>query len=157
MRGQDDRGEGMFSSVRLEERVAADHPLRAIRALTDEVQAALDSRFEAMYPGVGRPSIAPEMLLRATLLQAFFPVRSQRQRMEQIDDNLLFRWFVGLPLDAAIWHPAVFSHNRDRLTAADVAREFLAALMGLAPLKALLSSDPFPVDGTLVDGWAIVR
>ena len=112
MRGRDDRGEGMFSYIRLEERVPADHPLRAIRLLTDAVLAALDGRFEAMYSTMGRPSIPPEMLLRATLLQAFFSVRSERQLMEQIDYNLLFRWIVGLPIDAAIWHPTVFSHNR---------------------------------------------
>jgi transposase len=154
MRGRDDRGEGMFSYIRLEERVPADHPLRAIRKLTDEVLASLDGRFEGMYSLMGRPSIAPEMLLRATLLQAFFSVRSERQLMEQIDYNLLFRWFVGLPIDAAIWHPTVFSHNRDRLMAADVAREFLAALMGLVQVKALLSSEHFSVDGTLIDAWA---
>lgn len=157
MRGRDDRGEGMFSYVRLEERVPADHPLRAIRALTDEVLAALDGRFEGMYSAMGRPSIAPEMLLRATLLQAFFSVRSERQLMEQIDYNLLFRWFVGLPIDAAVWHPTTFSHNRDRLMAADVAREFLGALMGLAQVKALLSSDHFSVDGTLIDAWASMK
>lgn len=157
MRGRDDRGEGMFSYIRLEDRVPADHPLRAIRALTDEVLAALDGRFEAMYSAMGRPSIAPEMLLRATLLQAFFSVRSERQLMEQIDYNLLFRWFVGLPIDAAIWHPTVFSHNRDRLMAADVAREFLGALMGLAQVRALLSSEHFSVDGTLIDAWASMK
>ena len=101
MRGQDDRAEGMFSYIRLEERVPADHPLRAIRALADEVLAGLNGRFEGLYSAMGRPSIAPEMLLRATLLQAFFSVRSERQLMEQIDYNHLFRWFVGLPMDAA--------------------------------------------------------
>ena len=157
MRGRDDRGEGMFSYIRLEERVPVDHPLRAIRLLTDEVLVALDGRFAAMYSVMGRPSIAPEMLLRATLLQAFFSVRSERQLMEQIDYNLLFRWFVGLPIDAEVWHPTVFSHNRDRLMAADVAREFLGALMGLAQVKALLSSDHFSVDGTLIDAWASMK
>jgi transposase len=157
MRGRDDRGEGMFSYIRLEDRVPADHPLRAIRVLTDEVLAALDGRFEGMYSAMGRPSIAPEMLLRAMLLQAFFSVRSERQLMEQIDYNLLFRWFVGLPIDAAIWHPTVFSHNRDRLMAADVSREFLGALMGLAQVKALLSSEHFSVDGTLIDAWASMK
>ena len=142
----------MFSYIRLEERVPADHPLRAIRPLTDEVLAALDGRFEGMYSLMGRPSIAPEMLLRA-----FFSVRSERQLMEQIDYNLLFRWFVGLPIDAAIWHPTIFSHNRDRLMAADVAREFLAALIGLAQVKALLSSDHFSLDGTLIDAWSLMK
>jgi transposase len=157
MRGRDDRVEGMFSYIRLEERVPADHPLRAIRALADEALAGLNGRFEALYSGMGRPSIPPEMLLRATLLQAFFSVRSERQLMEQIDYNLLFRWFVGLPMDAAVWHPTVFTHNRDRLMAADVAREFLGALMGLAKVKRLLSSDHFSVDGTLIDAWASMK
>ena len=157
MRGRDDRAEGMFSYIRLEERVPVDHPLRAIRKLADEVLVALDGRFEGMYSLMGRPSIAPEMLLRATLLQAFCSVRSERQLMEQIDYNLLYRWFVGLPIDAGVWHPTVFSHNRDRLMAADVAREFLAALMGLAQVKTLLSSEHFSVDGTLIDAWASMK
>jgi transposase len=147
----------MFSYIRLEERVPADHPLRAVRALADEALAGLNGRFEALYSGMGRPSIPPELLLRATLLQAFFSVRSERQLMEQIDYNLLFRWFVGLPLDAAIWHPTVFTHNRDRLMVADVAREFLGGLMGLAKVKRLLSSDHFSVDGTLIDAWASMK
>ena len=138
MRGRDDRSEGLFSYVRLEERVPADHPLRPIRALADEALAELNDRFEALYSRMGRPSIPPEMLLRATLLQAFFSVRSERLLMEQIDYNLLFRWFVGLPMDAAAWHPTVFTHNRDRLLEADVAREFLAALLALPMVKRLL-------------------
>ena len=144
----------MFSDIRLEERVPAGRPLREVRVLTDEVLAALDERFDWMYSLMGRPGVAPEMLLRANLLQAFFSVRSERQRMEQIDGNLLFRWFAGLPTRAAIWHPTVFSPNRDRLMAADVAREFLAALMGLAQVKALLPGEPFSVDGTLIAAWA---
>ena len=114
MRGRDDRAEGMVSCIRLEERGPSDHPLRAILALADAVLAGLSGRFEGRYSGMGRPSIAPEMLLRATLLQAFFSVRSERQLLEQTDYNLLFRWFVGLPIDAGVWHPTVFSHNRDR-------------------------------------------
>jgi transposase len=157
MRGRDDRNDELFSYVRLEERVPSDHPLRAIRRLADEALAGLNDRFEALYSGMGRPSIPPEMLLRATLLQAFFSVRSERQLMEQIDYNLLFRWFVGLPMDAGVWHPTVFTHNRDRLMAADVAREFLAALMGLKAVKRLLSSDHFSVDGTLIDAWASMK
>jgi transposase len=157
MRGRDDGSEGLFSYVRLEERVPADHPLRAIRALADEALAGLNGRFEALYSGVGRPSIPPEMLLRATLLQAFFSVRSERQLMEQIDYNLLFRWFVGLPMDAGVWHPTVFTHNRDRLMAADVAREFLGALMSLKAVKGLLSCDHFSVDGTLIEAWASMK
>lgn len=157
MRGRDDGSEGLFSYVRLEERIPADHPLRAIRALADEALSGLNSRFDALYSGMGRPSIPPEMLLRATLLQAFFSVRSERQLMEQIDYNLLFRWFVGLPIDAAVWHATVFTHNRDRLIEADVAREFLAALMKLKAVKRLLSSDHFSVDGTLIDAWASMK
>jgi transposase len=147
----------MFSYIRLEERVPADHPLRAIRRLADEALSVLNGRLDAVYSGMGRPSIPPEMLLRATLLQAFFSVRSERQLMEQIDYNLLFRWFVGLPMDAAVWHPTVFTHNRDRLLAADVAREFLGALMGLREVKRLLSCDHFSVDGTLIDAWASMK
>src|SRR5215212_2245169 len=157
MRGRDDRADGLFSYVRLEERIPADHPLRAVRRLADEALAALNGRFEALYSSMGRPSIAPEMLLRATLLQAFFSVRSERMLMEQINYNLLFRWFVGLPLDGAVWHATVFTHNRDRLLEAEVARDFLAALLGLAQVKALLSSEHFSVDGTLIDAWASMK
>ena len=154
MRGRADGATGLFSYVRLEDRVPADHPLRAIRALADEALASLNGRFEALYSRMGRPSISPERLLRATLLQAFFSVRSERQLMEQIDYNLLFRWFVGLGMDDDVWHPTVFTHNRDRLMEGDIAREFLAALLALPQVKGLLSSDHFSVDGTLIDAWA---
>ncbi|MGH9434112.1 MAG: IS5 family transposase [Terriglobia bacterium] len=157
MRGRDDRPEGFFSYVRLEERVPADHPLRAIRELADEALKTLNKRFEGLYSSMGRPSIPPEMLLRATLLQAFFSVRSERMLMEQIDYNLLFRWFVGLPMDVAVWHPTVFTHNRDRLMEADVAHAFLVALLALPQVKKLLSSEHFSVDGTLIDAWASMK
>ena len=157
MRGRDDRADGLFSYVRLEERIPADHPLRAVRRLADEALAALNGRFEALYSSMGRPSIAPEMLLRATLLQAFFSVRSERMLMEQINYNLLFRWFVGLPLDGAVWHATVFTHNRDRLLEAEVARDFLSALLGLPQVKALLSDEHFSVDGTLIEAWASMK
>lgn len=157
MRGRNDQNEGLFSYVRLEERIPSDHPLRAIRLLVDEALAKLNGRFEALYSNVGRPSIPPEMLLRATLLQAFFSIRSERQLMEQVDYNLLFRWFAGLPIDAHAWHPTVFTHNRDRLMAADVAQEFLSTLMGLKAVKQLLSSEHFSVDGTLIDAWASMK
>lgn len=157
MRGRDDRSEGFFCYVRLEERIPADHPLRAIRALADEVLGSLNKRFEGLYSTMGRPSIAPEMLLRATLLQAFFSVRSERMLMEQINYNLLFRWFVGLPIDAEVWHPTVFTHNRDRLLEAAIAHEFLAALLGLPQVKKLLSSEHFSVDGTLIEAWASMK
>ena len=157
MRGRSDHGDALFSFVRLEERVPADHPLRAIRALTDEVLASLSGRIEALYARVGRPSIPPEMLLRATLLQAFFSIRSERMLMEQINYNLLFRWFVGLSMDADVWHPTGFTHNRDRLLEADVARDFLAGLMSLPKVKRLMSSEHFSVDGTLIDAWASMK
>ena len=157
MRGRDDRSEGLFSYVRLEERIAADHPLRAIKGLADEALGSLSQRFEGLYSSMGRPSIAPEMLLRATLLQAFFSVRSERMLMEQINYNLLFRWFVGLPMDVGVWHPTVFTHNRDRLLEAEVAHEFLAALLALPQVKKLLSSEHFSVDGTLIEAWASMK
>ena len=157
MRGQDDRSEGFFSYVRLEDRIPKDHPLRPIRALADEALASLNGRFEGLYSTMGRPSIAPEMLLRATLLQAFFSVRSERMLMEQINYNLLFRWFVGLPMDAEVWHPTVFTHNRDRLLEAEIVHEFLAALLALPQVKKLLSSEHFSVDGTLIDAWASMK
>jgi len=141
----------------LEERIAADHPLRAIKGLADEALGSLSKRFEGLYSSMGRPSIPPEMLLRATLLQGFFSVRSERMLMEQINYNLLFRWFVGLPMDVGVWHPTVFTHNRDRLLEADVAHEFLAALLAVPQVKKLLSSEHFSVDGTLIDAWASMK
>src|SRR5579872_6449893 len=139
------------------ERIPADHPLRPIKALADEALGALNQRFEGVYSDMGRPSIAPELLLRATLLQAFFSVRSERMLMEQINYNLLFRWFVGLPMDAEVWHPTVFTHNRDRLMEADVAHEFLAALLALPQVTKLLSNEHFSVDGTLIEAWASMK
>jgi transposase len=157
MRGEQRRSEGLFSYVRLEERIAPDHPLRAILVLVNEVLAALSDRFEELYSHTGRPSIPPEYLLRATLLQAFFTVRSERQLMEQINYNLLFRWFVGLSIDDAVWDATVFTKNRDRLLEADVAREFLSTLLALPKVKQLLSSDHFSVDGTLLKAWASMK
>jgi len=154
MRGEQRGSEGLFSYLRLEDRIAADHPLRAIRELVNEALATLSGRFEELYSYTGRPSIAPEYLLRATLLQAFFTVRSERQLMEQIDYNLLFRWFVGLSMDDAVWDASTFSKNRDRLLEVDVAREFLATLLSLPRVKRLLSSDHFSIDGTLLKAWA---
>lgn len=157
MRGREAASVNLFSYVRLEERVPADHPLRPIRALADEVLARLNDRFESLYSGLGRPSIPPEMLLRATLLQAFFSVRSERMLMEQIDYNLLFRWFVGLEIDAPVWHPTGFTHNRDRLLETEVARAFLSGLLALKPVKRLLSSEHFSVDGTMIEAWASMK
>jgi transposase len=157
MRGRGNSGDGLFSYVSLENRIPADHPLRAIRALADAALARLSERFEALYSNTGRPSIPPEMLLRATLLQAFFSVRSERQLMEQIDYNLLFRWFVGLSMDASVWHPTTFTQNRDRLLESDVGHAFLASLLSLPQVKRLLSSEHFSVDGTLIDAWASMK
>jgi len=128
-----------------------------IRGLADEVLAGLSGSFSALYAHTGRPSIPPEMLLRATLLQALYSVRSERMLMEQINYNLLFRWFVGLSMDAQVWHPTGFTHNRDRLLQADVARAFLQVLLALPRVKRLLSSEHFSVDGTLIDAWASMK
>lgn len=157
MRGLEEKADGLFSYVPLEERVPADHPLRAIRAVTEEALGKLERTFEALYSHTGRPSIPPGMLLKATLLQAFFSVRSERLLVEQIDYNLLFRWFVGLPMDARVWHATVFTKNRDRLLETRVAREFLAALVSLPKVKKLMSSEHFSVDGTLIDAWASMK
>jgi transposase len=141
----------------LEDRIAKNHPLRAIRALVNEALSGLSDRFDALYSQTGRPSIPPEYLLRATLLQAFFSVRSERMLMEQIDYNLLFRWFVGLSMDDAVWDATVFTKNRDRLLEAEIAREFLASLLSLPKVKRLLSSEHFSVDGTLIAAWASMK
>src|SRR5579859_461161 len=154
MRGGDERSEGMFSYVRPEQRVPADHPLRAIGLLVDCALKALSPRFEALYSHTGRPSIPPEKLLRALLLQAFYSVRSERQLMEQLNYNLLFRWFVGLSMDAQVWDASTFSKNRDRLLEGDVARRFLAAIVSQPRVKALMSDEHFSVDGTLIQAWA---
>jgi transposase len=157
MRGTDERTEGLFSYVSCEARVPADHPLRLVRAVTDEALEVLSVEFEALYSHTGRPSIAPEKLLRALLLQAFYTVRSERQLMQQLDYNLLFRWFVGLSMDAPVWDATVFCKNRDRLIEGDVARKFFAAVLGQERVKALLSSEHFSVDGTMIEGWASMK
>lgn len=157
MRGREAEDDGLFSYTPLRKRIPEDHPLRAIKALADVALAKLSPRFDALYSRTGRPSIAPEMLLRATLLQAFFSIRSERQLVEQIDYNLLYRWFVGLGMDTPAWHATVFTHNRDRLFEADVAQEFLSALLSLEAVKGLLSSEHFSVDGTLIDAWASMK
>jgi transposase len=157
MRGSDATSGSLFSYVDLEERVPAKHPLRTIRAIVNDVLAALDAEFAALYEGTGRQSIAPERLLRASLLQAFYSVRSERQLMEQIDYNLLFRWFVGLGIDDAVWDHSTFSKNRDRLLDADVAAKFLQAVLRHTQVKRFLSDDHFSVDGTLVEAWASLK
>ena len=157
MRGVDERSDGLFSYVCPDSRVPKQHPLRQVRRLADEALAALSPQFDALYSEIGRPSIPPEQLLRALLLQAFYSIRSERQLMEQLDYNLLFRWFVGLSMDAPIWVPTVFSKNRDRLLEGDIARGFMAALLALPQVKALLSDEHFSVDGTLIEAWASMK
>jgi len=157
MRGSDVRTDSLFSYVSCEARVPAGHPLRPIRAIVDEVLEVLSADFEGMYAKTGRPSIPPEKLLRALLLQAFYSIRSERQLMEQIGYNLLFRWFVGLSMDAAVWDVTVFTKNRDRLLEGDVAAKFLAAVVGQARARNLLSDEHFSVDGTLIDAWASMK
>ena len=154
MRGGDVKSEALFSYVSCEARVPLDHPLRPIRKIVDEALGALSAEFEKLYAKFGRPSIAPEKLLRALLLQAFYSVRSERQLMEQLDYNLLFRWFVGLSLDAVVWDVTVFTKNRERLIAGDIAGRFMAAVLNQERVKTLLSDDHFSVDGTLIEAWA---
>ena len=157
MRGSDKRPGELFSYVNLEKRVRLDHPLRAIRALTDPALGALSGDFAALYSGLGRPSIAPEMLLRAMLLQAFYSVRSERQLMERLEFDLLFRWFVGLGIDDPVWDHSVFSKNRDRLLDGEIAAKFLSAVLAQPRVKRLLSSEHFSVDGTLIEAWASMK
>ena len=157
MRGSDKGPGELFSYVDLEQRVRSDHPLRAIRALTDTALEALSGDFAALYSGMGRPSIAPEMLLRAMLLQAFYSVRSERQLMERLEFDLLFRWFVGLGIDDAVWDHSTFSKNRDRLLEGEIAAKFLTAVLAQPRGKRLLSSEHFSVDGTLIEAWASMK
>jgi len=152
MRGNDRQPDAMFSYVSAEQRVPADHPLRAIRALVDEVLRDMSREFAGLYANVGRPSIPPERLLRAQLLQIFYSIRSERLLMEQLDYNLLFRWFVGLEMDEPIWDPTVFTKNRDRLLNQDVARSFFRRVVERA--TDLMSDEHFTVDGTLIEAWA---
>ena len=154
MRGDDQHQDGMFSYVSLDARVPKTHPLRPMRAMVDEALASLDDRFESAYATLGRPSIAPERLLRALLLQVLYSIRSERLLVEQLDYNLLFRWFVGLSADEPVWNASTFSKNRDRLLAAEVARAFFDAVLARARAKGLASDEHFSVDGTLIDAWA---
>ncbi len=153
MRGDDQQLQsGMFSYVALEDRIPADHPLRGVRKLVDAVLAEMSRDFEGLYSKVGRPSIPPERLLRALLLQVFYSVRSERLLMEQLNYNLLFRWFVGLEIDDPVWNHAVFSKNRDRLLNQDLAQRFFAQVKAQA--TGLMSDEHFTVDGTLIEAWA---
>ena len=157
MRGFDQRRDGLFSYVRRESRIPREHPLRLIRRFADDALTALNEQFAALYSENGRPSIPPEQLLRALLLQAFYSIRSERQLMEQLNYNLLFRWFVGLSVDDPVWVPTVFSKNRDRLLAGDIAAAFMDAVLNLPPVKTLLSDEHFSVDGTLIQAWASMK
>jgi transposase len=158
MRGSDERTGALFSYVDVEDRIRGDHPLRQVRAIANEALSALDSDFAALYPpGFGRPSIPPERLLRAMLLQAFYGIRSERQLMDRIEFDLLFRWFVGLGVDEAVWDHSSFSRNRDRLLSGEIAAKFLRAVLAQPKVKRLLSSDHFSVDGTLIEAWASIK
>jgi transposase len=157
MRGKDQRPEVLFSYVSLETRIPADHPLRPIREIVDEALRKLSPAFSRLYAREGRPSIPPERLLRALLLQAFYTVRSERQLMEQLNYNLLFRWFVGLSTDDPVWDATVFCKNRDRLLDGDIACKFMTAVLNLPQVRQLLSSEHFSVDGTLIEAWASMK
>ena len=154
MRGSDHPQTAMFSYIAIEDRIPSDHPLRAIQRLVNPILAALSPRFQAMYASMGRPSIPPERLLRALLLQVLFTIRSERQLMEQLNYNLLFRWFVGLNPDDAVWDPTVFTKNRDRLVAGNIADAFLQEVLKAADQRGLLSHEHLTVDGTLLEAWA---
>lgn len=158
MRGSDERTGSLFSYVDLEARVRRDHPLRPIREIANAALGDLSCDFAALYPPrLGRPSIPPERLLRAMLLQAFYGIRSERQLMERMEFDLLFRWFVGLGVDDPVWDHSAFTHNRDRLLAGEIAGKFLRAVLAQPKVKRLVSSDHFSVDGTLIEAWASLK
>jgi transposase len=154
MRGSDYNQSAMFSYFSAEERIAANHPLRPIREMCERALKELSTRFAKMYSNLGRRSVAPEKLLRALLLQVLYSIRSERMLMEQLEYNLLFRWFVGLNLDESVWDRTVFSQNRDRLLEGDIARAFFEAVVSQARELNLLSDEHFTVDGTLLEAWA---
>jgi transposase len=157
MRGADVRSGELFSYVDLEQRVPSRHPLRAIRLIVNEALADVGPELEALYSRIGRPSIAPEKLLRALLLQLFHGVRSERQMMERLDFDLSFRWFVGLGIDDPVWDASTFSKNRERLLDGDIAARFLSAILARPQVKRLLSNDHFSVDGTLIEAWCSMK
>jgi transposase len=157
MRGADEASGSLFSYVDLEARVPARHPLRKIRQVVNEALASLDAEFAALYTDFGRPSIPPERLIRASLIQILFSIRSERQLMEQMQYNLLFRWFVGLGVDDPVWVPTVFTKNRDRLLTTEMSRKVMAAVLAHREVAPLLSDDHFSVDGTLVKAWASMK
>ena len=157
MRGKDEVRGSLFSYVDLEQRVRPDHPLRMIRGIVNAALGEMSPEFDALYPATGRDSIPPERLLRALLLQAFFSIRSERQLVERIDFDLLFRWFVGLGVDDPVWDATTFTKNRDRLLAGEIAARFLATVLAQPKVRALLSSEHFSVDGTLLEAWASTK
>ncbi len=157
MRGSDEQNGALFSYVNLEDRVPVRHPLRVIRQIVNGALTRLDAAFTDLYAAEGRPSIPPERLLRAVLIQILFSIRSERQLMEQMQYNLLFRWFVGLGIDDPVWVPTVFTKNRDRLLTTDIARQLLAAILADKAVKPLLSDEHFSVDGTLIQAWASMK
>src|SRR5881397_2188291 len=158
MRGDDQEQQGaMWSYVPMERRIPADHPLRRMRPMVDGLLQELSPRFDELYSRVGRPSIAPEKLLRALLLQVLYTTRSERLLMEQLDYNLLFRWFVGLEMDDTVWDPTVFTKNRERLLAGDIAQAFFTQVLAQARQRSLLSDEHFTVDGTLIEAWASLK
>ena len=157
MRGEDVEQPQLFSYVSLEARVPKNHPLRRIRTLFDQVLDGLSGEFDRLYADSGRPSIPPEKLLRALLLQALYTVRSERLLMEQLNYNLLFRWFVGLEIDDPVWHPTTFTKNRDRLVSGAVAQRLLQQLTELPEIRRLLSDEHFSVDGRLIEAWASMK
>jgi transposase len=154
MRGNDRQPDALFSYIRPEQRVPADHPLRPMRAMVDTVLHELSAEFARLYSRVGRPSIPPEKLLRALLIQVLYSIRSERQLIEQLDYNLLYRWFVGLSMDDPIWDVTVFTKNRERLLQGDIARAFFERVVVHAQARRLLSAEHFTVDGTLIEAWA---
>jgi len=157
MRGEDRTSGALFSYVDVEARIPAKHPLRAMRRLTNAALAELDRRFSALYEAVGRPSIPPERLLRATLLQLLYSIRSERQLVERLEFDMLFRWFVGLTIDEKVFDASTFSKNRDRLLTNEIAQGFLASLLSLPEVKGLMSAEHFSVDGTLLKAWASMK
>ena len=157
MRGTDETSGSLFSYVDLEDRIPARHPLRKIRLVVNDALISLDGEFAAIYANFGRPSIAPERLIRASLIQILFSIRSERQLMEQMQYNLMFRWFVGLGIDDPVWVPTVFTKNRDRLLTTEMSRKFMAAILAHSEVKPLLSDEHFSVDGTLIKAWASMK
>jgi transposase len=157
MRGEDRTSGALFSYVDIEARIPAKHPLRTMRRLTNAALADLDLAFAALYQGIGRPSIAPERLLRAALLQLLYSIRSERQLVERLEFDMLFRWFVGLSIDETVFDASTFSKNRDRLLTHEIAQGFLSSLLGLEEVKGLLSGEHFSVDGTMLKAWASMK